>query len=262
MKKLKVRRKQPLYKFYKLCEEDIWGNLIKRVSIKLNHNFFNILLRFYDMKVKKFDNKRLLERFFRVDYVLQKESRKFKSIWYLSFIYSRKFRMYYNQSSIKSLKNVLYKYNNDILAKYKSFLLLFEFRLETILYRMYFAKTMREAKQLILNKVICVNNKIINKSNYFLKNNDIFSINIKYRLRYYLLFLYRFKNNYLNNYNIDNKEDIASLNYYFYNVPVYFEMNWRNFTGLICLNLDYNIVQQDIPLFSGMDLGISFNHIR
>jgi len=261
MKKVSVRRKQPLYKFYKLCEEDIWGDLIKRIEIKVNSRFFSNLLRFYGMRVRGVNNKYLLERFFRVDYILQKESRKFKSIWYLSFIYSRKFRTYYNQSSVKSLKNVLLKYNKDVLAKYKSFFLLFELRLETILYRMYFAKTMREAKQLVINKVICVNNKIIDKGNYFLKNYDIFSINIKYRLRFYLLFLYRFNKDYFLTYY--NKETgLSPISYYFYNTPVYFEMNWRIFTGSICLNLDYNVVERDIPLFSGMDLGISFNHIR
>lgn len=259
MKDLQIRRKQPLFKFYKLCEDDIWGDLVKRKIVKTNYRFFQHLLRFYEIKVKKIDNKFLLDRFFRVDYIFKKESRKFKSIWYLSFIYSRKFRQYYNQSSIRSLKNVLLKYNKDVISKYKSFFLLFEFRLETILYRMHFAKTMREAKQLILNKVICVNEKIINNSNYFLKNNDIFSINLNYRLRFYLLFLYRFKYNYLAHYSGKYLED---LNYYYYNTPVYFEMNWRNFTGVICLNLDYNIVYKDLPLFSNMDLGISFNHIR
>ena len=56
---------------------------------------------------------------------------------------------------------------------------IFESRLDVILYRAHFTKTVRAAKQLILHKHIKVNKEIITTDSYLLKSGDIVSVDEK-----------------------------------------------------------------------------------
>ena len=56
------------------------------------------------------------------------------------------------------------------------FLVLLEKRLDCILYRACFVRSLQEAKQLISHKKICINNNIISKPGYVVKPGDIISV--------------------------------------------------------------------------------------
>ena len=58
----------------------------------------------------------------------------------------------------------------------KIFINFFEKRLDTILYRSYFAYSMRHAKQLISHNHIKINGKIVNINSYQVKNGDLISL--------------------------------------------------------------------------------------
>ena len=70
------------------------------------------------------------------------------------------------------------KYFNVIQKNLKK--LLFESRLDSILFRSNFSSSLRNSQQIIDNNYIMVNNKIINEKSYLLKPGDVISINPTY----------------------------------------------------------------------------------
>jgi ribosomal protein S4 len=62
------------------------------------------------------------------------------------------------------------------------FLELFESRLDTVLYRAKFGKSMRGAQQLVVHGKVLVNNKIVRSKSYVLKSGDLISINPEHHL--------------------------------------------------------------------------------
>jgi ribosomal protein S4 len=86
----------------------------------------------------------------------------------------QKFKNFYGCIPEYQLKNLLKKINKkkkiDVL---KNFTLSIESRLDIVILRLGFAKTIFHSKQLINHNKILVNNKKVNKSNYLLKKGDI-----------------------------------------------------------------------------------------
>lgn len=93
----------------------------------------------------------------------------------------KRFKLLYgdfNQKTIKkSIKQVLTAKTSLLNIP---FLKIFESRLDTVLVRAKFIKSMRSARQYISHGQILVNNKKIKSKNYFLKPGDLISINYKY----------------------------------------------------------------------------------
>ena len=101
------------------------------------------------------------------DYGLQlREKQKVKRLY---GVLENKFRRYYFKASrIKGStgENLLY---------------LLESRLDNVVYRMGFAATRAEARQLVTHKSICVNGKLLNVPSYDVKPGDVISIREKSR---------------------------------------------------------------------------------
>ena len=96
----------------------------------------------------------------------------------------KKFKLFYGNFTQKKMKKFIIqtlknkkKTNNLKLI----FLKLFESRLDTILYRAKFSKSIRTARQLIIHGKILVNNKKITSQSYLLTPGDLISINFKNR---------------------------------------------------------------------------------
>nr|YP_010233617.1 ribosomal protein S4 [Pleurosigma inscriptura]QSZ78234.1 ribosomal protein S4 [Pleurosigma inscriptura] len=70
------------------------------------------------------------------------------------------------------------KYFHVIQKKLKK--LLFESRLDSVLFRSYFSSNLKNSRQMIDNEYIMVNNKIVKDKSYLLKPGDLISINPKY----------------------------------------------------------------------------------
>lgn len=90
----------------------------------------------------------------------------------------KKFKLFYGNLPKKLIKKFLSRilkknYKNRIIE----FLSHFERRLDIVLYRSFFARSIRESKQLIVHNKIFVNNKLITFSSYELKSGDMISIN-------------------------------------------------------------------------------------
>jgi ribosomal protein S4 len=99
----------------------------------------------------------------------------------------KKFNLFYGGFSKKYLKKKILltlkknKQTPPQSSPKKNILKYFESRLDTVLYRAHFSKSIKNAQQLISHKHVIVNNNIIKRKNYPLKKGDIIEINIKSR---------------------------------------------------------------------------------
>lgn len=119
------------------------------------------------------------------------------------------------------------------LFKLKGIILL-EKRLDTILYRMNFTKSLFESRQLINHGHVLVNNKIIKSASHLLKEGDLVQIK-----QDSILFMKKaFK--------LPKIKDIITL-------PKYLEVNYKNFSGILISEPQVN----EIPL----PFKIKFKHI-
>lgn len=89
----------------------------------------------------------------------------------------KKFKLFYGNLPKKLIKKclsrILKKNYKNRMVKFVSH---FERRLDIVLYRSFFAKSIRESKQFVAHNKIFVNNKLITFSSYELKFGDIISI--------------------------------------------------------------------------------------
>ena len=85
---------------------------------------------------------------------------------------------FYGNISEKKFKNLIkkLKQKKKKINIFKNFILNLEHRLDINLVRLNFTKTIYQSRQLINHKKIKINNKIINKPNFFLKKGDIITI--------------------------------------------------------------------------------------
>lgn len=99
---------------------------------------------------------------------------------------SRNFRLFYGGLLKKELKKniktlTINKFNNHVPTHINLiFLKIFERRLDTVIFRSKFAKSFRNARQLINHEKIYVNNKIVKSPAYILKKGDLITIEPKF----------------------------------------------------------------------------------
>lgn len=87
-----------------------------------------------------------------------------------------KFRLYYSTSTQNQFSHLLTKFNTLKKNVISHFLMLLEGRLEFFLFRINFAPTTYFARQLIRNKGVSVNNKLVLSRNHILKPHECVSI--------------------------------------------------------------------------------------
>ncbi len=81
----------------------------------------------------------------------------------------------------KQFRNLYKKANSKEGVTGEVFMQLLESRLDNVIYRMGFARTRRQARQLVSHKHIVVNGQVVNIPSYHLKDGDIISIRPKSR---------------------------------------------------------------------------------
>jgi ribosomal protein S4 len=174
-------RIKPLFKqFIKLRE-----NVQNRTKIlKFKRKKWEILIQNYRKKLKwykKFKPKDQT-KYLMTKYASRGKSRK--KVFRESLNKSRVFRLFYGnltkallKKQIKNLKKLKSKQLN---SNYLLFLQYFEKRLDTVLFRAKFSKSIRNAQQLVTHGIVFVNNKQIKYPSYNLKEGDYININPKY----------------------------------------------------------------------------------
>lgn len=134
-----------------------------------------LILKFFLLFVLKL-KKKSIPSYFRIKIVEQPFFSKKRTKFYKFFILRQQFRVFYSFIKIKNLKKIIIK----SLSKKDSvntFIYFLESRLDIVLFRLNLFSSVREARQKILHGNILVNNKVIKKSSYNLKESDCLSFN-------------------------------------------------------------------------------------
>lgn len=92
----------------------------------------------------------------------------------------KKIKLFYGNLSKKELTKIFEKTKQPQGYFYRNFFCLIERRLDIVLYRSGFAKTIYLARQLITHKKILINNRIITIPGYLIKSGDCISIHPNY----------------------------------------------------------------------------------
>lgn len=185
----KKKRYKPLYKKFKQVFE----------NVQLRQKIFNF---------KKQKWKSLLERLKKAKYyyrkhkifnhsgntivplVIYRKPPRFQKRYKYLMNLSKKFKLFYGgfkkkyirkQISFLFTKKTKKQKKNIILGNIDySFLNFMEKRLESVLYRSFFTKSIKTARQLILHGYVSVNNKTVRHGSYILKKYDLIEINTKF----------------------------------------------------------------------------------
>lgn len=174
-------RIKPLYKqLIKLRE-----NVQNRTKIlKFKRKKWEILIQNYKKKLKWYKKFKPKDQ---TIYLMSKYASRGKSrkkLFRDSLNKSRLFRLFYGNLTKKVLKTHIKIFKKpkfkQLNYNYFLFLQLFERRLDTVLFRAKFSKSIRNAKQLITHGIVQVNNKQVKYPSYILKEGDYIQINPKY----------------------------------------------------------------------------------
>jgi ribosomal protein S4 len=183
MFKIKKRRHKPLYKkFISLRANVQYKQRLQLLKFKKQkwQKLMFYLERLQNRRKKKFKiydlNRYYLPKFYNLF------KRKYKSI----LLNKKKFSLFYGgllHSRIKKEVNFIIQNKKKMLKKGLNFNLffisLFEKKLDVILYRSHFVKSIKNAQQLIIHKHIKINNLTVTNKFYTLKKGDIIKINSK-----------------------------------------------------------------------------------
>ena len=175
----KQHRHKPVYKkFIRLRNNIQYRRRVFLLKFKKKkwQDLLSFLKRQHKRRKKKFKSYDLNR------YILPKYYNPFKKRHKNVLLNKKRVSLFYGgikDRQFKLYKNLVKKERKSLRKNNKVILNIFEKRLDSILYRSHFTKTMRSAKQLILHKHVKVNNKIVNTDSYLLKSGDIVSISVK-----------------------------------------------------------------------------------
>jgi ribosomal protein S4 len=151
--------------------------LIRRLKRDLISLFFLkrklLIIKFFLLFTLK-SKKKNIPNFFRIKILEQPFFSKKRTKYFKFFLLRQQFRVFYSFIKIKSLKKIILRSlkKKDSVNAFVYFL---ESRLDVILFRLNLVSSVREARQKILHGNIIVNNKLIKKSSYNLKELDCLS---------------------------------------------------------------------------------------
>lgn len=174
------------YTFIKKYEVDLWGYLISCPNEK---PFFKKIFKIICFKNKRkskiinFFFKKYFRKFIYSKNIVKWKKRRVFNKDYIVYLRTLVlFRTYYGDFTIKKFKNFIKRIDTTKLDFISKCLLLFESRLDILMYRLNYFKNPRESRNFIRNKNIKINNKIIKVLNYQLYINDIIDVKLKYKL--------------------------------------------------------------------------------
>jgi small subunit ribosomal protein S4 len=177
----KKNRFKPLYKKFVNVSENIKNS---QKILKLKKKKWIHLINILNRKLKKYNK---YKSYNQLQYLVSRNPNKWNSYKqgrYRNIVQTyKKFKLFYGHLNKKKIKILIKK----TIRKSKTtnninlnFLNLFESRLDVVLYRTKFCKSIRTARQLISHNGVLVNNNKVNNSSFTLKNGDFVKINNKY----------------------------------------------------------------------------------
>lgn len=176
------QRFKPLYKNFLKLKENI-QNRSKLLNFKKQK--WEKLIQIYKKKQKRFFKYKPYDY---DRYIVSKypnKSTSYQKKYKITLQNNKKIRLFYGELSKNYLKHSIkksFKENKEKkISIFTTFLIKFESRLDTVLYRSKFSYSIRNAQQLIVHGKILVNNKPIRIKSYKLLPGDIISIKPGYK---------------------------------------------------------------------------------
>lgn len=170
---------KPLYKQFLKLKENVQN---RNKLFKFKKQKWQKLILNYKRRLKKYkkfkpkdQNKYLVSKY-------PNKNTSYKKRYKNSLHAAKRLALHYGGLSEKFIKKQILKAYKQKGTKNinKSFLELFESRLDVTLYRAKFSPSIRNARQLIVHGKVSVNNKPVRSKAYALKTGDLIAINPKY----------------------------------------------------------------------------------
>ncbi len=189
-------------------EEDIWGLItIKSKPNKVTRFFQSLIKEKYSFKNKK-------SVVYRVEVTKPKRKKLVLSHYGKMLAFRRKLSAFYGNIRQKDLINIIKKVplKKEVLSD--GIIDRLESRLESLVYRLNFASSVREARKEIMRGAVSVNKSVVKVPGYEVSIGDIVEINPGYRKEIHSKILNRVENGHV-----------------FTNVPTYLEVNYKILAG-------------------------------
>jgi ribosomal protein S4 len=172
-------RFKPLYKQFINLNENVQN---RKKILQFKKQKWSKLVSFIKHKLKRYKKFKPQNQ---TQYVVSRYPNKWNSYKkgrYRTILQAyKKLKLLYGNFTQKKIKKFIKQaLSNNINNLNIRFLKIFESRLDTILYRAKFSKSIREARQLIVHKKILINNKKIKSQGYIVKVGDLITIKSKY----------------------------------------------------------------------------------
>jgi ribosomal protein S4 len=173
-------RIEPLYKQLLKLRENIQN---RTKLLKFKRKKWKIFIQNYKKKLKWYNKFKPIDQTRYLVTTYSTKGTSHKKQYRNSLNKSRALRLFYGSLTKKIFKKQInYLKTKNLNSYFLLFLKLFEQRLDTVLFRSKFSKSIKNARQLITHGLVNVNNKQVNYPSYLLKESDLVSVNSKYCL--------------------------------------------------------------------------------
>jgi len=178
---------------YTVCKryfDDIWGDIFFR---KKTAKFVKVMLK---MRKRPLSYKIRKNRFLNFDVWYKKRYKWPKSYYGRLVIHKQKIKKFYSTMNDYQFREIVYRAQYHVVNWIRYFYYHLERRVDALLYRAHFAKTMGKIRQLINHRKVLLNNLIIDRPSITLKIGEFLTLkntkNIKsiifYKLKEKLLY--------------------------------------------------------------------------
>jgi len=167
---------KPLYKKFIRLKKNIQNR--KKLLNKFKKKKWLNLITF--LRVSSRRRKKNFNNFNQHSFFVPKFGNSYKRKYLNNLLLKQRFSLFYGNLSDKILKHNIKKarksIHNNKLSVPHILLNLFECRLDTVLYRAHFSKSIRDSRLLIQHKHVLVNNQLMTLNTYVLKPGDIITL--------------------------------------------------------------------------------------
>ncbi len=178
---IKKRRYKPIYKKLIRLRKNI--NYNKKILTNFNKKKWKPLLTF--LLRQSYRRKNKFKMFDQLNNFISRFSKFHNKKYLFNLLSKQRFNFFYGGLRNKNVKSLILLSKklskNNKLPLNRVFISLFENRLDTILYRAHFVKTIREARVLIKHKHVYINDCIVTTIKHYVKPGDSITISSGYR---------------------------------------------------------------------------------
>jgi len=171
----KINRFKPLYKKFINLRENVQN---RKKLLFFKKKKWEKFIFYAEKKLKRYNKYKPQDQLAYLVFKHPSRGNSYKKGRHRNILQSyKKFKLFYGDLNKKKIKYYINKIKNKKTKDIKTlFLKQFENRLDTILYRTKFCKSIRTARQLIIHGKVLINDKKIKSQSYNLNSGDLISI--------------------------------------------------------------------------------------